>query len=73
MLSEAERDTRPKCAQQLSDARSAFAAAQEQSGSVLDKRNAYIRATFLAGQAKSCSTVDMVGPRQTKSRKRKGV
>ncbi len=73
MLEQAESDVAPKCKRQLAAARSAFSAAQKQKGSTLQKRNAFIRATYIAGQAKSCSTVVSVGPRQGKARRRKSA
>jgi hypothetical protein len=75
MLSDAQKHVIASCAPQLSEAREAFQKAEKTKGGVLERRNAFIRATYLAGQAKSCSTVASVGPRQmkgrTKARKKK--
>lgn len=69
LLKEAQGKRHFGCGQELSAAKEAFDKAKGHTGTVLQRRNAFIRATYLAGQAKACVVV--AGQPRRKRRRRK--
>ena len=66
LLADAERNAakHPQCGAKLETARAEIKAADATSGSPLELRNAYVRASFHAGQANACAVAGTAGPRQ---------
>jgi len=59
------------CQLKLQTARSAIAAVDQLKETGLERRNGYIRATYHAGQALACATVEAIVPAGGKKRKAK--
>lgn len=70
LLAAAERavEKHPKCQVQLETARAQLAGA---SGTGIELRNAYVRASYHAGQASACAAQAVAGPRQQTKEARK--
>ncbi len=66
MLTDVERRAakHPACTAKLETARAEIKAADATSGSPLELRNAYVRATFHVGQAGACAVAGTAGARQ---------